>query len=187
MKNSIKVAAINIFHAKGYFATSINEIAQAVGIRKSSIYHHYGSKEDLLFEILQESMVHLQQELTLALEDKEDPLERLAEAIDCHICFHIDHQKEAFLADTELRGLNEKNRAVILVYRKNYEQIFQDIIREGISVRTFTDTDVKVASYGVLTMCTSVAIWFRAKGRLSKNDVAEIYSNLILEGLKSKV
>jgi AcrR family transcriptional regulator len=52
MKETLKDIAIDLFYRKGYFATGISQIAKTAGIQKSSIYYHFSSKEDILFDIL---------------------------------------------------------------------------------------------------------------------------------------
>ncbi|GBC62690.1 TetR/AcrR family transcriptional regulator [Desulfonema ishimotonii] len=56
MKETIRAVAVDLFFKKGYFATSISEIARGSGIQKASIYYHYASKEELLFSILEATM-----------------------------------------------------------------------------------------------------------------------------------
>jgi hypothetical protein len=69
--------------------------------------------------------------------------------------------------------------------RNDYEQKFQSILKKGIKEGIFSNSDFKVISYGILTLCTAVSIWFRPSGRLSKEAVAQIYTDFILNGLKS--
>ena len=66
MKATIKFVSIDLFFKKGYFATSISDIARGSGIQKASIYYHYASKEDLLFHILKSTM----DDLTTALKQR---------------------------------------------------------------------------------------------------------------------
>ena len=68
--------------------------------------------------------------------------------------------------------------------RDHYERKFQSLIKEGMEKGIFPDMDFKVASYEVITMCTAVSIWFNQSGRLSKEEVAKIYTNFIIHGLK---
>ena len=64
MKTTIKSVSIDLFFKKGYFATSISDIARGSGIQKASIYYHYASKEDLLYHILKSTMDDLTRYLT---------------------------------------------------------------------------------------------------------------------------
>ena len=98
--------------------------------------------------------------------------------------FHLDRQKETFIANSELRGLTPEHYLEIVRQRDEYEQIFQRIIREGIAAGVFTAADVKILSYAILTLCNGGAIWFKPRGRMPVDAIAEIYENFVLRGLK---
>ena len=186
MKNTIKGISINLFYKKGYFATSISDIAREAGIQKSSIYYHYSNKEEILFDILKTTMVDLDENLEAQIKDVQDAEKKMRAAIQSHVIFHMERQKEVIISDSELRGLTVDNYRNIMKMRDNYERKFQSLIKEGVEKGIFADMDFKVASYGVITMCTAVSIWFNQSGRLSKKDVARIYTDFLIHGLKGQ-
>jgi alpha-D-ribose 1-methylphosphonate 5-triphosphate diphosphatase PhnM len=96
----------------------------------------------------------------------------------------MERQKEVIISDSELRGLTVDNYKNIMKMRDDYERKLQSLIKEGIEKGIFADIDFKVASYGIITMCTAVSIWFNQSGRLSKEEVAKIYVDFIIHGLK---
>lgn len=184
MKDKIKKVAIQHFYKRGYFATGISDIARSAGIQKSSIYYHYANKEDILFDILKTTMEKLDANFEKNIRGKTRPEDQLKAAIEAHVLFHIRWQKETLISDSELRGLTARNYKIILEMRDEYESKIQELIRQGIAEGAFEDVDHKVASYGIITMCTSVAGWFRKSGRLKKEAVADIYNRILLKGLK---
>jgi AcrR family transcriptional regulator len=184
MKNAIKRISINLFYKKGYFATSISDIAREAGIQKSSIYYHYSNKEEILFDILKTTMVDLDENLEAQIKDVQGGEEKMRAAIQGHVIFHMERQKEVIISDSELRGLTVDNYKNIMKMRDDYDRKFQSLIKEGIEKGIFADMDFKVASYGIITMCTAVSIWFNQSGRLSKKDVAKIYTDFLIHGLK---
>jgi AcrR family transcriptional regulator len=183
MKDKIKKAAINLFYKKGYFATGVSHIARATGIRKSSIYYHYQNKEDILVDIFRTTMNDLSAMLDERLRGIEQTEARMRAAVSGHVLFHIQRQKEAIIADSELRGLRARNYKEIIQMRDDYERKLQAVIQEGIDEGLFAGQDVKVISYAIITMCTAVCSWFKKSGRLAKEDVAQIYADFILKGL----
>jgi AcrR family transcriptional regulator len=184
MKDTIKKVSINLFHKKGYFATSVSDIAHGAGIQKSSIYYHYSSKQEILFDILKATMADLDENLEVKTKDIHGTEEKMKAAIRSHLLFHIDRQKEVIISDSELRGLTPDNFRSILKMRDDYEKKFQSLINRGIHENVFRSIDSKVASYGIITMCTAVATWFNRAGRLSKDKVIEIYTDFIVRGLR---
>ncbi|MHB8828771.1 MAG: TetR/AcrR family transcriptional regulator [Syntrophales bacterium] len=183
MKDKIKKVAVRLFYKKGYYATSMSAIANAAGIRKSSIYHHYSTKEEILLDIFRTTMVELQELLKERLASAKGAREKMQAAIYCHILFHIERQKEAIIADSELRGLTARNYQEIMQMRDEYEKQIQGVLEEGIVEGVFSVSDLKVISYGILSMCTAICSWFNRSGRLSKEAVADFYSDFILKGL----
>jgi AcrR family transcriptional regulator len=184
MKDTIKGVSIDLFHKKGYFASSINDIARAAGIQKSSIYYHYSNKEDILFDILKTTMIDLDANLEKQLKGIEDTEERMRTAIHSHTLFHMERQKEVIISDSEIRGLTVDNYKTIIKMRDEYDHKFQSIIKRGIDAGVFAEDDHKILSYAIITMCTAVSIWFNPQGRLSKEEIAQIYTDYNLKAIK---
>jgi len=184
MKDTIKAVAVDLFYRKGYFATSINDIAKGCGIQKASIYYHYPSKEDLLFFIMESTMDGLVEHLKESLAGGQGVEGKMRAAVHGHVQFHLKQQKETFIASSELRGLSPEHFQAVVNKRDEYEEIFQDLINEGHEQGIFAEGDIKILSYAILTLCTAGAFWFNPKGRLAVDDIAAIYENFVLKGMK---
>jgi len=185
-KETIKKVSIDLFYKQGYFATGISDIARASGIQKASIYYHYANKEDILFDIFKTTMTDLDANLERALKSVKDAEERVRAAIKSHVTFHIDRQKEVFISDSELRGLTVDNYKTIIDLRDKYDAKFRALIKAGIKSGVFSNLDYKMVSFGMITMCTAVSIWFRPSGPLSREDIADIYAEFLVKGLKRR-
>jgi AcrR family transcriptional regulator len=184
MKQTLISVAIELFFKKGYFATSMNDIAKGCGIQKASIYHYFSGKEDLLFGIMETTMVDLIGALHQNLNDVIGVEERMRAAVRSHVTFHLKRQKETFIASSELRGLSAANLSRIIALRDQYEAVFQELIASGMCEGLFEQGDIKILSYAILTLCTAGATWYKPNGRLSVGAIVEIYENFILNGLK---
>ena len=183
MKQTIKEAATELFYRKGYYATSISEIAKACGIQKASIYYHYDSKEALLYAIMAATMDDLVTYLASRIDHLTAVEAKVRAAVRAHVVFHLNRQKENFVASTELRGLSPEHYTDIVDKRDAYERIFQDLLARGRDEGVFDEGDVKILSYAILTLCTSGAFWFQPGGRLSAEEIAGIYERFILKGI----
>lgn len=182
-KETLKAVSIDLFYRKGYFATSISDIARAAGIQKSSIYYHYATKEDILLDILRSTLADLIANLENALENVSGSEKRMRKGILAHTLFHLDRQKEVIISDSELRGLRAENYKDIIKMRDEYEHRFQALIKDGMSEHIFQNGDFKIISYAVITMCTAACWWYRPHGRLDKQAIAGIYTDFIMAGL----
>jgi AcrR family transcriptional regulator len=184
MKQTLISVAIDLFFQKGYFATSMSDIAKGCGIRKASIYHHFSGKEDLLFGIMETTMADLTAALHEDLHLAVGVEQRMRAAVRSHLSFHLKRQKETFIASSELRGLSQANLARIIALRDQYEAVFQELIASGICEGLFGPGDIKILSYAVLTLCTAGATWYRPDGRLPAAAIVEMYENFIFNGLR---
>jgi AcrR family transcriptional regulator len=180
---AINQAAIELFWRHGYEATTLREIAAEVGIQVGSLYNHIPSKEELLFSIMSGVIEDLIAELEARLKGIDDPVERLRAAIECHVMFHTDRAREVFIGNSELRSLSEPNRAAVVRLRDRYESIIAAVLRQGSNAGVFDLHDVKLTAYAVVSVGTQVSYWYHDKGRLSLPKIAEVYTDLILEGL----
>ena len=183
MKATILKVAVDLFFEQGYFATSISGIAAGCGIQKASIYYHFANKEAILFAIMDHTMQELVAHLEERLEGVTDVEARVRAAVRSHVEFHLRHQKETFIASSELRGLTGEQYRAIVSRRDTYERFIQQLITAGMEAHCFPPGDVKILSYAVLTLCTAGASWFNPGGRLSIDAIAGIYEDFILSGL----
>ncbi len=183
VKDAIRAAAVQLFSEYGYHAAPLRDIARMAGIQAASIYYHYANKEALLVEIMETYMLLLNSRLERILQEQPLPLLRLHEAIANHIRLHTSYKSEFFIIDTEIRALEGENRTHILALRDHYEALLQEILRDGMEQGVFRRTDVKVSSYAIIAMCTEVATWFRPDGRLTVQQVIDMYSSMTTQGL----
>lgn len=183
VKNAILAAAIQLFSEYGYHAAPLRDIARLAGIQAASIYYHYANKEALLVEIMETYMRLLNTNLERIVQEQRQPSSCLYEAIANHIRLHTSYKSEFFIIDTEIRALEGENRSHILALRDDYEALIQRILRNGMEQGVFRQSDVKVASYAIIAMCTEVATWFRADGRLTVQQVIDMYRQMITQGL----
>ncbi len=183
MRERILAAAVQLFAEYGYHAAPLRDIARIAGIQAASIYHHYPNKQALLIEIMETYMHHLNSRLEHILHDYDEPLQCLHEAIASHIRLHTSYKDEFFIIDTEIRALEGEKRSYILSLRDRYEKLFQELLKDGMEREVFRQCDVKVVSYAIIAMCTEVSTWLRPDGRLSVQQVIEIYRQMITQGL----
>ncbi len=179
-QREIYESAVDLFWEKGYFGTSMRDLATAVGIQLSSLYHHNRSKQDLLIRIMERTMQDLTAAVREAVEAAEGVRDQVAAAVRAHVLFHGEHPHEAFVTDSEIRALEPENHERIIGLRDDHQAIFENLIAAGASTGIFDVPDVKIAAYAITTMCTSVATWFRPSGRLTIGAVADRYVEIAL-------
>lgn len=178
----IRSVALDFFYRRGFQATTLREIAARVGIQVGSLYNHIESKGDLLFDIMETVMLDLLEDQR-AVASTPDVVERMRLLIHHHVTFHGGRAREVFVGNSELRSLNGPQRRRIVALRHEYEQMFRDDLEDGIRQGKYPPVDVQVAAYGILAMTSMVSAWYSSHGRLSLEDVAEVYADFVLRGI----
>jgi TetR/AcrR family transcriptional regulator, cholesterol catabolism regulator len=180
--DEIRKVALDLFFKRGFQATTLRHIASRVGIQVGSLYNHISSKGDLLFSIMETVMLDLIEDQRLVAQTP-DVVERMRLLVYHHVKFHGERAEEVFIGNSELRSLNRTQRTRIVDLRREYESMFQKELEDGIRQGKFLPVDVLVTSYGILAMTTWVSSWYSSRGRLSLEEIAEIYTALVLRGL----
>lgn len=178
----IRTVALDLFYKRGFQATTLRDIAAKVGIQVGSLYNHIASKGELLFEIMENIMLDLLEDQRKVAETP-DVVERMRQLVYHHVRFHGERAEEVFVGNTELRSLNRKQRERIVGLRHDYEQMFQNELRDGIRQGKFLPVDVQVTAFGIIAMTTWVSAWYSPRGRLSLEEIADIYTNIVLRGI----
>ena len=172
--------AAELFFAKGYEATTIREIAEALGIKSASIYYHWENKEAILFDLVRSTMEQLIAGARALLGEKVHPEQRLAALVTNHVVLHALRPKEAILGETELRSLKDERLESAMRMRDDYEEVVLTVLAEGAAAGKFEIVDLKLTAYSIISQCTNVGIWYREDGRLGLEEVVAVYTALAL-------
>ncbi|MFI0450793.1 TetR/AcrR family transcriptional regulator [Actinomadura sp. 6N118] len=173
----IRSAAIGLFAERGFHGTGIRDIAAQSGVTLSSLYHHFGSKDDLLVAIMIASTEPLRRAAEEACQVLQPPPERLAMLIEQHVWVHVTDRLAKIVSDTELRALSGERRERVLDLRDSYEGIWRRTVEDGVAAGTFTVPNAKVLTIGLLEMCTAVSHWFRPGGDLELAELCHTYAD----------
>jgi TetR/AcrR family transcriptional regulator, cholesterol catabolism regulator len=180
----IIAASARVFQTKGYHAATVQDIADAVGILKGSLYHHVKSKEDLLYLIVKEPIGRIYERMTEIADGDSPAGEKLRRAIHAHLEALDQHYPHLFVYLHEREEMKRRFREQFKLSPKAYERCWQQILREGVKSGEFRpDLDVQVVSYGLLGMLNWLYKWYDPGGRLGVREVAEQFATLALGGL----
>ena len=175
--------AARLFREKGYRSATLRELARRSGVKGGSIYHHFASKQEILYRIMDKTMTHLLHGLAQEIRGTSDPVEGLRRAITFHIRYHLQNRNETHVTDTELKNLENGYFEQVVQKRRAYERMFMDVLEEGTRAGRMNVENIKLASIAVLQMCTGVPDWFNEQGPLSVEDVAGKYVDFVCWGV----
>jgi AcrR family transcriptional regulator len=181
-KAIVEVAA-ELFARNGFGATSLDDIAEVLGVTKPALYYHIKNKEEILrliclliLNVAEEPLLHI-------VESDLPPAEKLRRAIGHHIAIAADRSPALTVFYREQQHLTGPFAKEIALRKKDYEHYFQRILEEGQATGAFRTIDSKIVTFGLLGMCHWLAQWYKPSGRYTPQQIAEIFANMIESGL----
>ena len=183
-RRQIEGVASALFRERGYAGTGMREIARGLQLRGASLYAHVGSKEDVLFAIVERAADRFARAISPYLHaDGMSPEDRLLGMIRAHVRVLTSDLGDAAVFLHEWRFLGPERRAQILARRDNHELAFREAIADGVEAGDFRLIDERIAARSLLSALNGIAGWWRPDGPLSADQIAESYADLHLAGL----
>lgn len=178
--------AVRIFRQKGYHATSMQNIADAVGLQKASLYHYLPSKEALLFKIFERSSGALTQQLETICASSDSPAAKLHRAIEAHLIALCNQLDTYTVYLSERRALSNHYHAQVRAEGEKHARLIEKILQEGVARKQFHAMDTRMVALAILGMCNWLYQWYSPEGRLTPQQIATIFSDVALNGLARK-
>lgn len=182
---AVLAAAIDLFNRKGYDATSIGDIAEALGVTKSAVYHHVASKEQLLAEALDEALRELEATVasaTTASAAEGSAHERLRSVVRRSVEVLVAHQPAVTLL-LRVHGNSETERDA-LRRRRAIDARLATLVRQAVDEGALrADLDPDVVSRLVFGMVNSLVEWYRTTGPVPADQLATAVAAVAFEGL----
>lgn len=186
-KEQILDAAAEIFHIKGYHATSMSDIAGAVNLQKASLYHHVSSKQEILLELLDQALELLTQEISKVSQNDALALdEKLRQMTLAYLRALTDHADLASVLLLEHRSLEPKLHARHIPNRDRFENLWREVIDEGRQSGIFCCTEAGITVRTLLGAMNWTITWYSPEGNESIEAIADQISALFLHGLQSQ-
>lgn len=181
----IRLEAVRLFSHQGYDATSMRDIAKAVGLLPGSLYAHIRSKEQLLLEIIEDGIDEFLAAAAEAVAEGGSAPDKLRRAVRAHMRVIATGHERTGIVFHQWRSLSGEDRVRVLGKRNAYEQQFVDVLEAGILEGTFKpELDSRFAVLVILGALNWAPEWFSPSGNRTADEVAERVSALLLSGLK---
>jgi AcrR family transcriptional regulator len=181
----VYATALRLFREKGYHATSMQDIAAALGLYKGSLYHYIGSKQDLLVQVFERAMGSLLSDVEAIVADGSlAPSQQLRLVVQAHVEAVASNLDALTVYLHEFRALAGESLEKVRAQRERYRALVSAIVERGIGRGDFATQDAGVATLALLGMCNWVAQWYRSGGRLSAREIGAAFADLILDGLR---
>jgi AcrR family transcriptional regulator len=182
-RDKILLAAAQIFQEKGYHATSMQDIAEAVDLQKGSLYHHVESKQEILLALLDEALDMIIKKLQEILARDLTPDQKLRLAMDSYLSFLAENRSLASVLLLEHRSLNPELKELHIPRRDRVEKLWQEIITDGINQGYFRTDQPGLTAKALLGVINWTITWYREDGLLSPSEIADHFTDLFYQGL----
>lgn len=171
---AITQAALQVFARKGYHQASIREIARAAELSLAGLYHYVGSKDELLFLVVDQALDSLLAKLDAAVAEAVSPEARLLALIRTHLEFAFNHGPALKVINRDVEALEEPRRAAAGQKRQEYLLRGLEILR-ALDNRGRGDEELLAATNLLLGMLNGIATRpFVGQGRETGALTAEV-------------
>ncbi len=196
-------AAADVLRRKGHESTTMKDIAAEVRLTAASLYHHFRNKDELLLAVLEAGLEYVIGEMEPIVHSSQSSDHKLRAMIrtqivaltgntavgaamvyEIHTLMNVKPPADSASPD-EYDTYREfvARRDAFFVRRDYFEDLFRDVVREGIANGVFQQTDVGIFTKILLGANNWVGVWYRASGRLSGLQIADIIADTLLKGI----
>ncbi|MBE0617748.1 MAG: TetR family transcriptional regulator [Proteobacteria bacterium] len=183
-KEQIFEVGARLFADKGYGRTSLQEVADALGVTKPALYYYYRSKEELLFEITSFVMDRVMADLREVSGAPISPLEKLRDLIGRYVRFFASHPHELTIMSTEVDSLGQDRREVVLDRQREYLQLVRAIVRDLLAEHPQSSLDETSVAFALLGGMNWIFKWYDPAGRVTPEKLADDFAQLFSFGLQ---
>jgi AcrR family transcriptional regulator len=194
-RQEILRTAARLFQQQGYDATSMNDVAAALKLSKGGLYHHFQSKDEILFEIMNHAMEITQERVLNPVRSIADPQERLRALIRLHIEVVLSpRDREITVMLHENHPLPPALRKRINARKKDYIHFLESLmaevqikVQEKVQDKAQSQTKGKVspraAAFALLGMINWIYQWYKPEGELQAQSLIPQFTDLIFGGI----
>lgn len=184
----LRTVAARLFRGQGYDATSMQDIADEMGILKGSVYHYVRTKEDLLWMVVESPLRDLVREAEKILTDESIPLgDRMMKGMEEHArSFEIDYPYMFVIVAETGDALAPARRRAFLELQSRYTAIWEHALEAGIKDGVLrADLEVHTVCQAIFGMLNWMFRWFKPEQSLSATEVASTFGAILLQGISA--
>lgn len=187
-RDEIVLRATELFCRQGFVATSIEDIGNAVGIKREGIYHYFKDKSEILYAVIKptsDALLHgLEQVMALPISAEE----RLYRAVENHLDQFNLHHREMEIIFRAVYAKQRGNRSAPLARTWSaYGELWTALIESGMSAGEFdASLNPRLVSQAMLGSCNTLSVWYDPNGEVSLRELVRTYFSVFAYGLSDK-
>ncbi len=183
-KGLILQKAATMFRQRGFSATSMRDLAEAVGIEAASLYNHIRSKQEILEAICFEMANLFNEHMDQVETSSENTIAKIEQVLRFHIRQIIDNYEQVFVTDREWRHLEEPYLSNFQTQRRTYRKRFAALIEQGIEKKEIRRIDAPTAVLILLHAIGGIESWHRSRKKINARELEENMLTILIDGLR---
>jgi TetR/AcrR family transcriptional regulator, cholesterol catabolism regulator len=183
-RQEILRTSARLFQQQGYDGTSMNDVASALRLSKGGLYHHFQSKDEILFELMNHALNITEERVISPVKAIPDPEQRLRSLIRRHIAVVLsERDREITVMLHENHPLSPALRKRINARKKDYVHFLENVIAEVQRARGSKGTvTARAAAFALLGMINWIYQWYRPEGSLQEESLVQQYTEIFFQG-----
>ena len=181
-RDAVLRAAVRMFNAQGFHATSLDDVAASLGVSKPTIYHYLGNKDQVLFECVTRGIDQLREAADAVREAPGTGLDRLRSFLRRYAEITMDDFGRCVIRTTE-EALSGESAARFRALKREIDEAMRGLIAEGMADGSILATDVRLTAFTLAGALSWSGRWFRADGASSAEEVAAQMVDILTAGL----
>jgi len=184
-KEEIVLRATELFRRQGFVATSLEDIASAIGIKREGIYHYFKDKSEILNAVIKPTSDALLRGLKRVMALPVSAEERLYLAVENHLNQFASHHREMEVIFRAVYAKARGNRSATLARTWSaYGELWTELIQAGINAGEFdASLDARLVSNAMLGSCNTLSTWYDPKGEITLPELVRTYCSVFAHGL----
>ena len=180
-KARMRAAALALFAERGYRSTSVRDIMRACNLTPGALYAHYESKEGLLFDLIREGHVRLDEILAhVRADDSGGPPPQFARLVYRLVTYTLTNAALARVTNDDFESLPEAMRGELSEMRDRMNSHFEEVYAAGVADAVFDARHEQLTLLAVFAAASHLTSWFSPGGPLSVDDVAKWHATMAL-------
>ena len=179
--------AAEVFARAGYHGCSMRDVAERIGIRQSSIYHHFRSKDEILAAICTYGGESFLRNIRAIGGGPGTVLEKIGAVVRAHVTPYVLRRHYAYSFVFMRQHLTGNAKAVVSRLARAYEHELEELLRAGVCAGDLDPAiDVRMTSLALLGMCNSVSFWAGRESDVSIDRVARGFTRTLIDGVRTR-
>ena len=184
-REAVLRTAVRLFLERGFWRTSLSDVAEQLHITKPALYHYFSNKEEIYLDCYRWGISLIKADLERIRAHQGTGLEKVAGFIYAYAIIIAGDFGRCVVRQDD-RELSNAARAEVRAYKRDVDRYLRSFIQEGISDGTIRPCDVKITAFSIAGAVNSLAHWFKPDADLSAQEVAAAFAKTLTEGIANR-